>query len=344
MVRFIKVILTFALLFPVASHAAQNFYELLGVARNASSEEIKMAYRRLAMKYHPDRNPEVDRSVFQGIKEAYDTLSDQTKRARYDAAVGTERRGGGFQNNFQSQNQRQEREKEFQRQADEARQRESTRSEAFFNDLKDQFEAFIAARSEYNENRLADLLARQEALPLGDRLASYFDRTGWAFVASHVLKDRQWRESRPDLIKLWLKETTIHADRSVIQALVSNYFPIIAVSADKRLIFKDLIRQGQNNPEIYSLLAELMPISERETSYGEEFSELVKVSDVQSKIILAKRFNLLFQSPMAEYFPNEYKRTNEELKEFANSDQAMQEEYVKKPERKTKNSCSKIFS
>ncbi|RUS48514.1 molecular chaperone DnaJ [Cohnella sp. AR92] len=63
----------------------KDFYEVLGVGRNASAEEIKKSYRGLARKYHPDVNKEADaEQKFKEVKEAYDVLSDDQKRARYD--------------------------------------------------------------------------------------------------------------------------------------------------------------------------------------------------------------------------------------------------------------------
>src|SRR5213083_1933953 len=66
--------------------AKQDFYETLGVTKTADAEELKRAYRKLAMQFHPDRNPG-DQSAeqkFKNISEAYDVLKDDQKRAVYD--------------------------------------------------------------------------------------------------------------------------------------------------------------------------------------------------------------------------------------------------------------------
>src|SRR6266403_1457909 len=81
--------------------AKQDYYKLLDVARTATEADIKKAYRRLAMKFHPDRNPEDPESEhkFKEAKEAYEVLCDPQKRAVYDqfGHAGLEGgRGGGF--------------------------------------------------------------------------------------------------------------------------------------------------------------------------------------------------------------------------------------------------------
>src|SRR6202171_6614963 len=93
--------------------AKTDFYELLGLQRGATADDIKKAYRKQAMQYHPDRNPgdKPAEQKFKDINEAYDVLKDEQKRAAYDrfghAAFENGSRGpgdfgfaGGFSGGF----------------------------------------------------------------------------------------------------------------------------------------------------------------------------------------------------------------------------------------------------
>ena len=77
-----------------------DYYEILELQRNASGDEIKKAYRKMALKYHPDRNPDDKEAeeMFKKVNEAYQILSDKEKRQIYDTygKKGLESSGFGF--------------------------------------------------------------------------------------------------------------------------------------------------------------------------------------------------------------------------------------------------------
>ncbi len=86
-----------------SADSKKDYYEILGVSRDATEQQIKKAFRKLAVKYHPDKNKEEGaEDKFREIAKAYDTLSDKEKRKRYDQFGEDEQRAQTFQHgNFQ---------------------------------------------------------------------------------------------------------------------------------------------------------------------------------------------------------------------------------------------------
>ena len=93
--------------------AKKDYYDVLGVSKNASDAEIKSAFRKLAKQYHPDLNKEADAAEkFKEVQEAYEVLSDENKRKTYDqfghagvsgnGPTGGSEGFGGFQGGFQN--------------------------------------------------------------------------------------------------------------------------------------------------------------------------------------------------------------------------------------------------
>jgi len=69
--------------------SSKNYYDVLGVPRDANTKQIKDAYYKLAMKHHPDKNQGILTKQFRDIKEAYDVLSNESSRMNYNNKMGT---------------------------------------------------------------------------------------------------------------------------------------------------------------------------------------------------------------------------------------------------------------
>ena len=81
---------------------SKDYYDILGIAKGANDADIKKAFKKLALKYHPDRNPDNKEAEekFKEINEAYQVLSDSEKRSRYDQFGTADFNGGGFEGGF----------------------------------------------------------------------------------------------------------------------------------------------------------------------------------------------------------------------------------------------------
>ena len=96
-----KLVLLFLGLYLIAAKSGKDYYKILGVRRNANDKQLKKSYRKLALKYHPDKVPEEERDAAQDkfveISEAYNVLSDPEKREIYDqyGEEGLKHGGGG---------------------------------------------------------------------------------------------------------------------------------------------------------------------------------------------------------------------------------------------------------
>ena len=97
-----RVIILVLLLVISSVMAGEDYYKLMGLKRDASEEQIKKAFKKLAINYHPDKNqdnPEAAKKKFQEIANAYETLSDPEKRRIYDQlgeeGVKRQQQGGG---------------------------------------------------------------------------------------------------------------------------------------------------------------------------------------------------------------------------------------------------------
>ena len=138
----------------------KNYYQVLGVDRTADAEEIKKAYRKLALKYHPDNCDRADaENKFKEVTEAYNVLSSPEKRKQYDQQLGGQG-NRGRQRRQQKKKQKQQRTEHGFNQGD-------------FGDFEEQFKEFFGFDPETKE-RVNQEEEGKDAMNTGDLFNEYF--------------------------------------------------------------------------------------------------------------------------------------------------------------------------
>lgn len=138
-----------------------NYYEVLGVSKNADISEIKKKYRKLAMKYHPDRNSGDENATkkFRKVTEAYEVLGDEKKREEYDCK----------RKNVQSQRRNKNKKENVK---DEFSQNDFTFGRDFFKSAKEMREMF---ENSFRMDKMGEKRARSEKENIKSRFDQFFD-------------------------------------------------------------------------------------------------------------------------------------------------------------------------
>ncbi|MGP1457782.1 MAG: DnaJ domain-containing protein [Treponema sp.] len=165
----------------------KDYYEILGIPKTAGQEDIKKAYRNLAFKYHPDRNPndKTAEEKFKEISQAYAVLSDERKKAAYDSRgadfsygqTGTQSAYGGFYGNY-GQDYSQNREPEF------------DTEESFWNWFGN-----ASSESGYRTHRYyysGERKRQSRKMTKKDLWVSFFGKVGQAFAGLFLFKYLFW--------------------------------------------------------------------------------------------------------------------------------------------------------
>ncbi len=139
-----------------------DYYSLLGIKRDANVSEIKKAYRKLAMKYHPDRNQnnQYAEDIFRKISQAYDVLSDEKKRKEYDLHGGN-----------QSENTKKNKEKNS------SKNEKKYKNQGFsfqFEDVEKSFENYFGFNPKSKEKVEKEKMKKRNPLDTSDIFESYF--------------------------------------------------------------------------------------------------------------------------------------------------------------------------
>lgn len=151
----------------------KNYYEILGVSKEADKNEIKKVYRILAKKYHPDKNKDDSEAIkkFQEISEAYGVIGDEKSREDYDKKLESfnntrKNESKGFSNNR----------KGYSKNTDTKKSKSQSMSEEKFEDLNSYFQSFFGFNAKSNEINKEKLGKKKNPIDTTDMFESFFKK------------------------------------------------------------------------------------------------------------------------------------------------------------------------
>lgn len=151
----------------------KNYYQILGVSKEADKNEIKKAYRILAKKYHPDKNKDDSDAIkkFQEVSEAYSVIGDEKSRESYDKKLETfndtpNNKSNGFSNNRNG----------YSKNADTKKSKSQSMSEEKFEDLNSYFQSFFGFNAKSNEINKENLSKKKNPIDTTDMFEGFFGK------------------------------------------------------------------------------------------------------------------------------------------------------------------------
>lgn len=344
----------------VASHAgaanvenprSANYYERLGVTKSVSAEELKKTYKRLAMKYHPDRHPEIDRSIFQNINEAWDTLQNPEKRAEYDRSnsehpLVSKAPKDWFKNTSFSWDSSTVYEFNIFR----ALVYATGTSRIYINSLAEAMdwqnkngaskhfliivEPVIRGFSAIHRasppppdfTRHAAMIDNIFSFSMTAKFPHLVEIMLNGEMADHlvgsILTKPQWKK-HPELAN-WLFQAMSKDSAPMTTALVAKFLPTLGSERSKKLFLQKIISTA--SPAGLRALADKIPLSTSSPDYSSEIRTLIARGGDEVTWKLAKRFNVFLSSRLAALPPADYYQIGLELSQNSTSNNSTMNE------------------